>query len=118
MNAVRRQCRAFTVREISPSCEVNASWLDEHSVDIRWRNGPVVRNIQIVLEGDSWPMLMRVSGSASVEPPKSPDDFRWWNGIAPVKVADLDALENAIDTCLPEALRNVSGLISREYTGA
>ncbi len=118
VNAVRRQCRAFTVREISPVCEVGASWLDEHSVDIRWRSGPIVKNIQILLVGDSWPLRVSVSGSAAVEPPRRPDDFRWWNGAPPSTVADLDELESAIEHGLRLAHESVSRLLNREYTGA
>ncbi len=113
VTAVRRQCRAFTVREISPVCEVNASWLDEHAVDIRWGNGQLAQYIQILLEGDSWPLQLRVSGSASVEPPKGPDDFKWWNGTGPVAVADLDELEAAIERFLPLARQNVTALLQR-----
>lgn len=113
VNCVRRQCRAFVVREISPVCEVSASWMDEHSVDIQWKSGELSHNIQIVLEGNSWPLHLRFSGSASVEPPKGPEDFRWWNGLASTAVNDLDELENFIDRCLPVAHQSVRGLIRR-----
>lgn len=108
---VRRQCRAFTLNEISPYCEVNASWLDEHSVEIRWSKGQISRAIQILLVGDSWPLEVRVSGSASIEPPKGPDDFKWWNGVKAVQVTDPDDLELLLDRQLPVAARQVSALM-------
>ncbi|MDX1981152.1 MAG: hypothetical protein SFV51_12850 [Bryobacteraceae bacterium] len=110
VSAMRRQCRAFTVQSISPLCEVSASWLDEHGVELRWSTGRIHRNLQITLEGDAWPLDVRFSGSAWVEPPRGPQDFKWWSAPKVQTAETTDYLESVIAEWLPRAHREIEGL--------
>jgi hypothetical protein len=110
VSAMRRQCRAFTVASISPLCEVSASWLDEHGVELRWNTGCIHRNLQIILDGDAWPLTVCVSGSVWAEPPRGPQDFKWWRAGNPMIVETTDDLEALIEEWLPKSHRAIEHL--------